>query len=246
MRLQLICLVSLNKTMKITIRDIWTKIRQRNFQMRMYSLTELSPSWEAARCAATQELPSTLWNPKVQYPIHKSSSLVPILSHINPIHIIQFYFSEIHYNIVHLPTSWFFQWSLSFWLSHQYPTCIPHLPNSCYMPCPSHPNVTYNTLKQFSIILLSPFYSVGCRCHMDDIDHNVFVAPVCGIFWGQEEFRDNCFVKTQLQMTLQGYNVQMETNSAFPTRIWFHHIAEYYESETHVNGMVRKSPTLHL
>jgi hypothetical protein len=24
--------------------------------------------------------------------------------------------------------------SLSFWLSHQYPICIPLLPHSCYMP----------------------------------------------------------------------------------------------------------------
>jgi hypothetical protein len=31
----------------------------------MKSLTELSPSWEVASCAATQELPSNLWNPKV-------------------------------------------------------------------------------------------------------------------------------------------------------------------------------------
>jgi hypothetical protein len=30
-----------------------------------YLLTELSPSWEAANCAATQELPSILRNPKV-------------------------------------------------------------------------------------------------------------------------------------------------------------------------------------
>jgi hypothetical protein len=30
-------------------------------------------------------------------------------------------------------------WSLSFWLSHQYPTCIPLLPHSCYMPMSSHP-----------------------------------------------------------------------------------------------------------
>jgi hypothetical protein len=28
---------------------------------------ELSPSWEATYCAATQELPSILWNPKVHY-----------------------------------------------------------------------------------------------------------------------------------------------------------------------------------
>jgi hypothetical protein len=25
-----------------------------------------------------------------------------------------------------------------FWLSHQYPTCIPPLPHSCYILCPSH------------------------------------------------------------------------------------------------------------
>jgi hypothetical protein len=30
------------------------------------------------------------------------------------------------------------QWSLSFWLSHQYPTCIHLLPHSSYMPYPSH------------------------------------------------------------------------------------------------------------
>jgi hypothetical protein len=32
---------------------------------------------------------------------------------------------EIHFNIVHPPTSWSSQWSLSSWLSHQYPICIP-------------------------------------------------------------------------------------------------------------------------
>jgi hypothetical protein len=51
-----------------------------------HSLEELSRSWEAANWAATQELPSILWNPKVQYRVHKNRPLVPILSQINPIH----------------------------------------------------------------------------------------------------------------------------------------------------------------
>jgi hypothetical protein len=51
-----------------------------------YLLTELKSSWGAVNCATPQELPSILWNPKVQYRVHKSPPLVPILSHINPIH----------------------------------------------------------------------------------------------------------------------------------------------------------------
>jgi hypothetical protein len=69
-------------------------------------LVELSPSWEDANCAATRELPSILWNPKVHYRLHKSLPPVPILSQVNPIHTIPSYLSKINFNIVHPPTSW--------------------------------------------------------------------------------------------------------------------------------------------
>ena len=54
----------------------------------IYLLThsmEQSPSWEANRFSASQEIRRILWDPKVHYRIHKCSLPVPILSQHDPI-----------------------------------------------------------------------------------------------------------------------------------------------------------------
>jgi hypothetical protein len=62
----------------------------------------------------------------LNYRVHMSPSLVPILSQINPVHNNPPYLSKIQFNIILPPMSRSSEWSLTFWLSHQNPPRVLH------------------------------------------------------------------------------------------------------------------------
>lgn len=52
---------------------------------------EPSPSWEDNSCSATKEIHSMLWNPEIHYHVHKSPSLMSILSQKYPVYTLPSY-----------------------------------------------------------------------------------------------------------------------------------------------------------
>jgi hypothetical protein len=68
---------------------------------------QLTVTQDATSCVITRQFPSISWNPKFHCRIHKSSTIFPILSHTNPIHITPSYLYKIHLNVIHPPTSWY-------------------------------------------------------------------------------------------------------------------------------------------
>jgi hypothetical protein len=113
---------------------------QKHFRLKL-TLTnsmEHSPSWEANRSSASQEISNILWNPKVHYRIHKRPPSLPSLSQNNAVHAFPSYGLK---SVLRL----------SFHLSLGLPSCLfrsdlltkdrvcnSPVSHACYLPRPSH------------------------------------------------------------------------------------------------------------
>jgi len=94
-------------------------------------------SWESNSSSASWKIPSLLWNTKLHDHVHRSSPLVPVMSHMNPAHTISSCFFKIQPNVILPFTPGFSKWLLPFRLCDQNFLRIYHVSHACYMSCPS-------------------------------------------------------------------------------------------------------------
>ena len=115
---------------------------------------EQSPSWEANRFSARQEIPGILWNPKVHYRFYKRPAPVSILSQINPVHTphptswrsVLILSSRLHLRLAS---------GLSFRFPHQNPARTSFLPRTYHMSRTSHFKIALQ-IKMFQILCIFP------------------------------------------------------------------------------------------
>jgi hypothetical protein len=91
---------------------------------------------------------------------------------MSPVHTTPSYLSKINVNILHLTTSFSSKWTLSFWLSHQYPIFILLFPMcATYPACIILLDVIVLIIFGEESIFEAPYYSVSSNL--------IYLIPLC-------------------------------------------------------------------
>jgi hypothetical protein len=163
-----------------------------------------SPSWEANSSSATQEIHSSLWNPKFHYHTLKSPPLVSILSHMNPVHTPQtISLRTILILPSHLSLSRSSYLYLPYRLSYINPlhTCVLHT-SSISFSCVDHTNNIRCGVQVMKLLTVqfSPASFVSTVLHSDIPLSTLFLRTLSRLpplVWGMK-FRDNTKLDTKL------------------------------------------------
>jgi hypothetical protein len=71
-----------------------------DFRAECKEVLQLRGSEPEANTASANQIPCVLWNQKVHCFVHKNSSLVPLLRHVNPVFALSFFTLNIH--VIHI------------------------------------------------------------------------------------------------------------------------------------------------